>query len=293
MNMNTYSLRFITPLFSYGALQDEPEIRPASIRGQLHWWFRAIGGTAEEEQQVFGTVHKHFRNAGKTKASALVIRVSNLNGTKKPIPTLPHKSGGAAAPRKAYAQGTSFHLHVLFRGKPLPDAIRKRFDAALEAWLAVGSLGLRSTRGAGSFVAGKSESQPALFEEPAQLQSVIQNINNAGLVRVMLLNENFKDSEAARRIISDTIGGRSDTRDQQNDLATARYPLGAMRPRKTSPLRFRVVMLDGSYKIVALWDARNAVTGNSDADLKRGIDLLVGRNKPIGTILKQSDLYRS
>jgi CRISPR type III-B/RAMP module RAMP protein Cmr1 len=36
-------ITFITPCFCRGADcsdSGEPEIRPASIRGQLHWWFR-------------------------------------------------------------------------------------------------------------------------------------------------------------------------------------------------------------------------------------------------------------
>jgi len=36
-------LTFITPMFGHGATET-PEVRAASIRGQLHNWFRLLGG---------------------------------------------------------------------------------------------------------------------------------------------------------------------------------------------------------------------------------------------------------
>ena len=53
----TIDLEFITPLFSHGAT-DQPEIRPASIRGQLHAWFRIMGGDIEAERRVFGGIRQ-------------------------------------------------------------------------------------------------------------------------------------------------------------------------------------------------------------------------------------------
>ena len=56
--MTKYHIRFITPLFSRSMLEDSPEIRPSSIRGQLRWWFRALGGNAIDEKAVFGGILK-------------------------------------------------------------------------------------------------------------------------------------------------------------------------------------------------------------------------------------------
>ena len=53
----SFRLEFITPLFSRGAYEDRPEIRAASIRGQLHAWFRVLGGEPADEKSIFGTVH--------------------------------------------------------------------------------------------------------------------------------------------------------------------------------------------------------------------------------------------
>ena len=84
----TIDLEFITPLFSHGAT-DQPEIRPASIRGQLHAWFRIMGGDIEAERRVFGGI-KHKKadtrtmpSHMETMASHVVVRVSDVNGRVK------------------------------------------------------------------------------------------------------------------------------------------------------------------------------------------------------------------
>src|SRR5215470_1516467 len=46
MMPETYNLTFITPCFFAGANQAVAELRPSAIRGQLRWWFRALGGSA-------------------------------------------------------------------------------------------------------------------------------------------------------------------------------------------------------------------------------------------------------
>ena len=50
-------VELVTPCFCAGAAQEAAEIRVPSIRGQVRWWFRALGGGASEEKRVFGGVH--------------------------------------------------------------------------------------------------------------------------------------------------------------------------------------------------------------------------------------------
>lgn len=104
--MSTYSLTFLTPLFSKGSYDDKPEIRPPSIRGQIHWWFRALGGKYDDEKAIFGGVHNG------TMASKIVVRVSNVCGQSNIANTLPHKNGGLASPKAAYMPDCSFTLHI-------------------------------------------------------------------------------------------------------------------------------------------------------------------------------------
>ncbi len=72
-----YKMTCLTPCFCAGADQTKAEIRAASIRGELRWWYRALGGTADCETKLFGNV------AGKARASAVAIRVSTVENGKQ------------------------------------------------------------------------------------------------------------------------------------------------------------------------------------------------------------------
>ena len=68
-----YDIEFITPCFCAGANSAEAEIRAASVRGQLRWWFRVLGGTAVEEATVFGSAA-----AEEGRSSAIIISIQNF-----------------------------------------------------------------------------------------------------------------------------------------------------------------------------------------------------------------------
>lgn len=290
---STFDIEFITPLFSKGMYDDLPEIRPPSIRGQLHLWFRALGFSHADEKAIFGGVH------GEPVASKVVVRVSGVQGQKKEALTLPHKRGGEASPKMSYLPGTRFSLHLQPRLSGLEVRHKEQFAATLEAWLLMGALGLRTTRGAGSFrwkesatdlqTVGSMTQPPTTF---AAYEQRCQALLAKAPTRFTLLGQDYTNAEAARRDCSDTIGGRDDRR-AQDDLANIRDPLGRIRPqRKTSPLRFRVVGLEGRFRIAALWDARTQVTHNSMSDLHRAIQLLQAKGKPIGHQLAATALAK-
>ena len=286
--MRTYRLEFITPLFSRGSYEDRPEVRPPSIRGQLHWWFRALGGNATDEKAIFGGVH------GGATASKVVVRVSSLVGTTGSVNTLPHKNGAHASPKAAYQIGTKFDLHILSRLGGLDSRLQSALDRTLETWLLLGTLGLRSTRAAGSF---RWETIPPLSEASlkppvdfAAFEARCQELLHGAPLRFALLGQNYSAAEQARRVVSDTLGGRDDNQ-AQNDLYDLRDPLGKIsNGRKTSPLRFRIVGIGNAFRIAAVWDARMAVTGNRPADLAGIINLLKQRKPALGEQLAASGL---
>ena len=287
--MRTYRLEFITPLFSRGAYEDRPEVRPASIRGQLHWWFRALGGNATDEKAIFGGVH------GGATASKVVVRVSSLVGTTGSVNTLPHKNGAQASPKAAYQIGTKFDLHILSRLGGLDKRLQSALDRTLETWLMLGTLGLRTTRAAGSF---RWEPLPPLVEggirppaDFAAYEARAQELLHGAPLRFALLGQNYAAAEQARRVVSDTLGGRDD-HPGQNDLAQLNDPLGKIGrgERKTSPLRFRIVGIGVTFRIAAVWDARMAVTRNRPADLAGIISLLEQRKPALGGQLASSSL---
>lgn len=289
--MTTLKLNFLTPLFSKGSYENHPEIRPPSIRGQIHWWFRALGGSLAQENAIFGSVH-----AKPISASKIIVRTgrpfNRLGGVAvtAEMPTLPHKKGGLASPKWAFLPGTCCELHFLERLGGLSENDRLQFQKALEAWLLLGTLGLRATRAAGSFdweihTSGRLDLQ----NPPDNLQDYAERCSavfDKAPLRFFLIPKEFDTSEEARTIVSDTIGGRSE-RQEIDDLARLNHPLGHIsKGRKTSPLRFRILRMRGKFFIAAVWDDRNRVTGNRPGDFEELVQLLANHPKKIGEYLK-------
>jgi CRISPR/Cas system CMR-associated protein Cmr1 (group 7 of RAMP superfamily) len=268
-------ITFTTPCFCRGADCSEtgmPEIRPSSIRGQLHWWFRALGGTPQDENAIFGSIH------GGAKASPLIVRVKYaVDISTVSSPTLPHKTGGPAALKKAIAPNVPFDLLISTRLGGLSPDLEKKFTRALDAWLHLGALGLRATRGGGNFTWDGAPQTPDAYKV------AIANITTGTKLHAALLDNNYKNAEDARRVITDTLDDKA---------FGGSAPLGkAIGGRKTSPLRFRIVKFDATtFNIVAIWDGRNEVTDNTDADLRTAIQKLDAAKKPIGIQLAASTL---
>jgi len=80
MHTETFHIELITPCFCGGAEPEQhAEIRAASIRGHLRWWFRTLGGfkslagrmtPRQQEDMIFGSVAGNSGIAGK-----LIVRV--------------------------------------------------------------------------------------------------------------------------------------------------------------------------------------------------------------------------
>lgn len=283
--MTAYSLAFLTPLFSRGSYESVPEVRPPSIRGQLHWWFRALGGSYAEEKAIFGGVH-----SGGALASKVVVRVSNVVGSSGTANTLPHKQGGHASPKAAYLPGTSFTLHVLERLGGLEPAQKEQFNRCLRTWLLAGSLGLRATRAGGAFQWSEAPTRPD------ELREALADLLKGSSLRAALLEPPFSTAEAARMCATDTITHQA--------TVGMNFPLGAVkqgpndpftRNRKTSPLRLTVRRFDDGYRLIAIWDNRTAVTGNAIGHLEAVIGLLADGGphsapKRIGKMLRNSGI---
>lgn len=91
METLTFTCKIITPMFMAGADGKTPELRAASIKGALRFWWRACNGhlgleeMRKKEQEIFGGVGGNQGNRSK-----VIIRVKDLspeeNGTTKPLP---------------------------------------------------------------------------------------------------------------------------------------------------------------------------------------------------------------
>lgn len=237
----------LTPIFSYGAdphvpekkkegkreHEGTPEIRPQSIRGQLRWWMEHLHGESAVKA-IFG----HAAGNEGT-ASRIIVRVTDIEGdkdTKKR--SLPHKHWSS---KTCYPPGTTFHLHCIERLGGLTLEQRGQLSETLEAWLTLGTLGGRGTRGAGSL---QSLDNPPTVA--SWCQACTSLASKAGFP-VYISKDPYPVNEALK-IIADTLA---------EDAFQPHRQLGGIRPRKTSPLRLRVVRFTDREPdkvfIVALW----------------------------------------
>ena len=177
MKEYTANLQILTPCFCVGADNRQAELRAPSVRGQLRWWFRVLGGTPapELEKSLFGGVHKlpsEREDDEHTAASKIIVRTAvtdakfgspaELPQQNRPGYYLLHfanvssrakgeKGPGPRVQNQAwFAPYTAFQISVLER-RPMTDQEVARFQQTWKAFLLLGSLGLRQTRGFGAF----------------------------------------------------------------------------------------------------------------------------------------------
>jgi CRISPR-associated protein Cmr1 len=265
MNSKTYSLEFITPCFCGGAeAEKRAEVRPSAIRGQLRWWFRALGGEREEEAEVFGVA------AGAVgKASHLIVRVSDVQRGPdwKQFPMKPPTSPGAyiwyyasvaeanGVPRwpdrKAHLPPkTRFQLHLLTH-RVLGIPLQNKLATAVEAFLRFGGIGMRLTRGMGVW---RCEEFSGSFED---FQAAAKRILEPAFV-VRFRDHSFKTWEKA--IFDAEKWLKNDLRDKVKGFkaqTTPESPVGGIHDnrRQTSAVYFRPLRTDNGDCELMIFEA--------------------------------------
>ncbi len=248
MKNASYSLEFLTPCFCAGANQAVAEIRAPAIRGQLRWWFRVLGGSPADERAIFGTA------AGdRGVSSSLTVRCRlldvrpwrlpqfNPNDVESYVYYFASVSGtttkGAKGPRWAagamLGPGTRIQVEFLQR-RPLESRLQTALDQTVEAFLAIGSIGLRATRGLGAFHATDSASQKSVVPSEALLNRL-----RSAKFATERRPGSYTDDVAVAKAIGSLVKG---TRTQQNWKAgKTPSPLGDSSPRQTSAIVFRPI----------------------------------------------------
>lgn len=258
----TRTIELLSPTFCRGAYQDTPEIRAPSIRGMVRWWFRALNAPPDgsgggrhawqkvwqEEKDIFGGV------ADGASASRLVFRVLHVgNTTLTQQPTLPHKpSPGQRSPQAAFDAGGSFALQVTSRLRPLSEAQAHKIVNALEVWVLLGSLGLRSNRAGGSL-------WPEAAHAPKTPGELRQRLDAYGCRWPVYLagTQVGTTLDALRAAATDTVP------EPQWVFGSARHE------RLASPLKFKIVRLDAQLRLLItapderiITEARRALHGH-------------------------------
>ena len=175
------NLDIISPALCGGAVPKEnAEIRAASVRGQLRWWFRLLGGftslqqqgmdVREQEDRIFGVVRDNNCKAGK-----LQVRTRMTNNANSERRAFDENN-------RAFPSGSGYFLFPMRNTKTVDNSraiflnqlpefelfLNWRGDSALAADIAalgylygyLGSLGMRSRRAMGALAFSKDQDKP-------------------------------------------------------------------------------------------------------------------------------------
>ena len=167
MKTETFHLELITPCFCGGAEPEkQAEIRAPSIRGQLRWWFRTLGGfkslapmpVREQEAMIFGSAAGDNGRAGKLLVRTLGPQPKSTRanaedldaGMNTPLgyalfPLRPF--GDKDGKRGKFSEDTRFNISITWRGR---DSQWKDIQALVAVWAHLGALGFRSRRTVGT-----------------------------------------------------------------------------------------------------------------------------------------------
>lgn len=182
MKLQTYHLELITPCFCAGADPAKAEIRAPSIRGQLRWWFRVLGGfkglpenLRSQESLIFGSIAGDSGQAGllTTRVANPSIQTSVKDSSQLgyqpfsgasyltfPIQSRTRNGQTVGYNGRGVIDSGSFELQTIWKGKP---ELSIYIEALVSVFGHLGSLGFRGRRAMGA-LAFNEQSPMSLLE---------------------------------------------------------------------------------------------------------------------------------
>ena len=274
-------LTFITPAFCAGPDPAQAEVRAPAIRGQLRWWFRVLGGTPEQEQQLFGGVHNG------THASKVTVRVRDLDPrTADGARELPKNNtpgyylshfARVSGNKERYNQGAWFDINTAFTVDAfsrlsMSGEEERAFREAWDAFLLLGSLGLRQTRGFGAF-------SPQEFPTEKQVIDRLRALKAKGIRSWYLTPPNSKEVRTEGRwkdclmLLEATLAHL-----RQHGFSSSKVtPLGNAKPRQASGLHLRPIYVQGGQWMPVLFSVSQVVDDPSIGSERELLNLLNSR----------------
>lgn len=265
MNTLTYHIEFLTPCFCGGADPTRAELRPSAIRGQLRWWFRALGGSPAEERAVFGGVHGENPTA-----STFSVRVIHQpsGGQSDWFSRIPQQGveprayllgffcgrTGRLQSAGAIAPGSKAAIRLHFRKPPT-----SRLESALRAFFSIGALGFRATRAAGAL---------ASMEFPLTDQSwqqLADELRSAGFAVALDPKDFGSDWVAlirhAGEFLKNRLRGRKGLGISAGRDGSRPNALGSADPRQASALHLRPVRISGKLRLALIEAPHGRILG--------------------------------
>lgn len=166
----TFEIETITPMFLAGADQSKVELRAASIKGLLRFWWRAVRSKSsiealrKEESEIFGSSDE---GVGGARFSIRVTQPNEKTITVYPNPGRQDPVGyhlysvfmQRGKERPYYPEGSKFKLILTSRD----ENVLKIASASLWTLVYLGGMGTRARRGAGNMVVRNLEGEGGLF----------------------------------------------------------------------------------------------------------------------------------
>jgi CRISPR type III-B/RAMP module RAMP protein Cmr1 len=247
------------------------EVRPASIRGKLRWWFRVLGGTIEQESEVFGGVH-----GVDGKSSGLILRVKDVdisskwqplqvdgNSNKGYLLYFAKASGDGVRWQTggALPEGCSFELQLLWSRTVAADT-RAIFDLAMDCFLMLGSFGLRATRGLGAFSCKHVPFSEASFatlisQVRERAPHFIAEIAEFSGPRAQILDALGAQLRGLRADCSAVSAGRSNPSPLGSSIKPRQTSAVYLRPVREAENRFRLIVFEAPAEKVLGDASRN------------------------------------
>ena len=194
MKHAAFQFEILTPAIAGGAdPKHRAEIRPPSIRGQLRWWFRVLGGFKSQtgtlrsrEMEIFGSVGKD-----NTHSSNLVVRIPNPPVSQTPqtmeeLGAQPFSDAGYLLwplrrkedARPTIRPGLKFELQIIWKGNP---TLWPEIKALITVFGHLGSLGFRGRRAMGALTLQTQlslKSALGFFQSPEHISVKSLEANN-------------------------------------------------------------------------------------------------------------------
>jgi len=197
-------LEVMAPLFLAGANQQQAELRSASVRGELRYWLRAVLGGVIGDQDLSTLADLEASVFGSTEfSSPVTVRLSAPDKQPSNYPLLPHRPDAGQA--VAFPPGTRFSLILSLTPRGSAQQLAMAAWTAL-LWLALGGLGRRSRRGAGSVriksVVASPDSFPPILKNSLRLAT--QQADDAQQLAAQIETIVKNTREAFRQFTSNT-----------------------------------------------------------------------------------------
>ena len=260
----TVKIRTVSPLFLNGADKKQPELRAASVRGQLRYWFRAIEGAKTSDLQAVWKAEESIFGSTEcgSHVSVRLLPDSETKITRQSL--LPHKGGSQ---QDAFDSDVLCNLQLFVRAG---SSFSEYLSQAFSTWLLLGGLGKRSRRMFGAFEIAHVYGSDDLevqdgaarawwgkpLSRPEQLGKVIYDHLRNWVFRGYTFNQsstpNFPTLHPAySRILVGTKEFKSMEEVDKKFFEIMHekrvYQFGSASPRRASPLIAQVRKIKGQY----------------------------------------------